>query len=76
MTSHSIQLDPPIEVIVDHGNGWAIFYTDYGPGLNAVWTVALDADGSIKHYQTIEVRLRSNYTFGLKRKIKESETQR
>ena len=66
MTSHTLQLDPPLDVVVkQHGAGWALLYTDYGPDLNAVFLVALKTDGSMRHYSATQVKLARNHTYDL-----------
>jgi hypothetical protein len=66
LTAHTVHLDPPLEVFTEaHGEGWALLFTDYGPGINAVWTIASKSDGRLRHYETIQVRLSANFTYGI-----------
>jgi hypothetical protein len=48
-----------------HGNGIALFIIDYGPQLNTVWVVANHKDGVIRHYDSNQVTLTTNYTLGI-----------
>lgn len=65
MTAHTLQLNPPLPVVTQHGEGWALFFTDYGLMENAVFTVATRKTGSIRHYNSSQVRLSPNHTFGI-----------
>lgn len=51
-----------------HGDGLAVMVMDYGPQSNTVWVVALEKDGVIKHYDSNDVRLCYNHTFGINSK--------
>jgi hypothetical protein len=47
------------------GDGQALFLIDYGPHENTVWVVALEEDGSIKHFNANQIQLCYNNTFGI-----------
>lgn len=68
MSAHTIQLNPPIPVTTEHGEGYAMLYTDYGPLENACWTIARRSDGMIRHYNTAQVKLSTNYTYRINTK--------
>lgn len=48
------------------GAGRAIGWIDYGPSLNTVWIVALDATGGIIHVDAGEIRLAGNEMYNIK----------
>jgi hypothetical protein len=48
-----------------HGIGQALFLIDYGPQNNIIFVVALENDGSIKHYDTNQIFLSTNYTLNI-----------
>lgn len=45
------------------GDGQALFLVDYGPHENTVWVVALEIDGTIKHFNSNQIKLCYNHTF-------------
>jgi hypothetical protein len=47
------------------GDGQALFLIDYGPHENTIWTVALEKNGEIKHFNSNQVKLCFNNTFDL-----------
>jgi len=51
-----------IWVTTPHGDGIALFIIDYGMQNNTVWVVSLEDDGSIKHYDSNQVKLCKNNT--------------
>jgi hypothetical protein len=59
-----IQLNPPIPLKTNRGNGIAWFVTDYGIEHNLQWTVALDETGEIWNFQNPEIRAQKNITQG------------
>ena len=48
-----------------HCVGMALFVIDYGPQENTIWCVALEEDGRILHYDSSQLRLHKNSTFGI-----------
>ena len=46
------------------GDGQALFLIDYGPHENTVWVVALEKKGEIKHFNSNQITLCANHTFG------------
>lgn len=61
-TIHEIQ--QILWVTTPLGDGQALFLIDYGPHENTVWVVALEKKGEIKHFNSNQINLCSNYTFG------------
>lgn len=59
-----LQLNPTIPLYTKIGPGRALLVIDYGMDVNTVWVVALTKDGQIKHFDSNDVRLEENYTFG------------
>ena len=49
-------------VTTPHGDGIALFIMDYGIHNNTIWVVSLESDGSIKHYDSNQIKLCFNYT--------------
>jgi hypothetical protein len=47
------------------GDGQALFLIDYGPHENTIWVIALVENGEIKHFNSNQIVLCSNYTFDL-----------
>ena len=45
-----------------HGDGIAILALDYGLQENMIFLVALQKDGSLKHYNTNQIKLCFNHT--------------
>ena len=48
-----------------HGMGQALFLIDYGVQNNIIFVVALEKDGSIKHYDTNQIFLSTNHTLNI-----------
>jgi hypothetical protein len=59
-----IQLNPTITVETPLGTGRALLVLDYGMDVNTCWVIALDTDGQIKHFDSNQIRLQKNYTYG------------
>ncbi len=59
-----LQLNPSLFVYTPLGKGRALFIIDYGMDINTCWVVALK-DGQIKHFDSNNIRLEENYTFGI-----------
>ena len=55
----------PMPVVTPMGDGYAIYVESGGMFENDVWTVCLSKDGSIKHFQSSQVRMWQNATFGI-----------
>lgn len=49
-------------VTTPHGDGIVLFIMDYGMQNNTVWVVSLEEDGSIKHYDSNQIKLCKNNT--------------
>jgi hypothetical protein len=47
------------------GDGQALFLIDYGPHENTIWAIALEEKSEIKHFNSNQIVLCSNYTFDL-----------
>ena len=60
MTIHEFQ--QVLWVETPHGDGIAILALDYGLQENMVFLVALQKDGSLKHYNTNQLKLCYNHT--------------
>lgn len=54
------RIDPEISVETPKGSGLAYFLIDYGPSINTIWLVRLDATGDVLHVDSSEVRIRGN----------------
>ena len=48
-----------------HGESIALFIIDYGPQINTTWVAANVKDGVIRHYDSNQIALASNYTMGI-----------
>lgn len=59
-----LQLNPHVPVYTKLGKGRALIVIDYGPDINTCWVVALDKTGEIKHFDSNDVRLEENHTYG------------
>ena len=55
----------PIFVNTPLGEGIALLFIDYGYLENTVWVVSLSNDGQIKHFNSEQVKLCKNYTYGI-----------
>lgn len=58
-----LQLDPTILVSTPLGSGHAIFVIDYGMHQNTCWVVALEKNGVVKHFDSNDVIIKTNYTY-------------
>ena len=58
-----IQLSPQIVVYTPLGIGLAYFIIDYGMSVNTCWVVRLEL-GQIKHFDSNDIRVEENPTFG------------
>ncbi|MGF1453187.1 MAG: hypothetical protein ACFB21_14055 [Opitutales bacterium] len=59
------QLNPSLLVTTPLGKGLALLVIDYGMGVNSCWAVALKANGQIKHFDSNDVYLSANPTYGV-----------
>jgi hypothetical protein len=74
MTIHEFQ--QVLWVETPHGDGIAILALDYGVHENMIFLVALQKDGSLKHYSTNQIKVCFNHTIDFndetKKRIQES----
>jgi len=54
-------------VVTPMGDGYAIYVQSGGMFENDVWAVCMALDGSIKHFQSSQIRMWKNATFGIKK---------
>jgi hypothetical protein len=59
-----LQLNPPIPVETEHGPGIALILIDYGTEHNSCFLVAIHKSREIKHYQSSQLKIAVNFTFG------------
>lgn len=59
-----LQLNPTIPVDTKLGKGRALIVIDYGQDFNTCWVVALDKGGVIKHFDSNQITLQENFTYG------------
>lgn len=59
------RINPEIFVLTPLGPGRALFLIDYGPSLNTVWVIALDATGNIVHVDAGEIRVMGNEMYNI-----------
>lgn len=65
-----LEFSNPIPVIVptEYGeieDGYALYVTHSGMHENDVWTVCLKNGGTIRHYNTSQIKIHSNNTFDI-----------
>mgnify|MGYP006921305315 CR=1 FL=1 len=58
--------DIPLPVVTEHGEGYVIYVQSSGAFENDIWTVCLCNDGSVRHYNTSQIRVCKNGTFEIK----------
>ncbi len=58
-----LQLNPLIVVFTPLGPGLAYFIIDYGMSVNTCWVIRLEK-GELKHFDSNDVRLEGNPTYG------------
>ncbi len=58
-----LQLNPTILVDTPLGRGHAIFLVDYGQHQNTCWVVALESNGVVKHFDSNDIIVTTNYTY-------------
>ena len=54
-------------VLTPVGDGYAIYVESSRVFDNDVWTVCMCKDGSIKHFNTSQIRMWQNATFGIEK---------
>ena len=59
-----LQLNPPIPVITEKGEGWAYFLKDESMDHHCVWGVVLDDGGQIWWIENPKIRVGCNWTYG------------
>jgi len=73
-----LQLSPTILVNTPLGRGHTIFIIDYGMHQNSCWVVALEKDGIVKHFDSNDIIVCTNYTYHInmeKNDFEEDESQ-
>lgn len=45
-----------------HGEGIGLFIIDYGPQSNTIWVISNCFDGKIRHYDSNDIALTTNFT--------------
>jgi len=59
----------PIPVIVEDGKeGYAIYVSNGGTFENDIWCVVLCDGGIVRHYQSDQIKIHKNATFGITKK--------
>lgn len=58
-----LQLDPAIPVETPLGKGQALFLIDYGMHQNSCWVVVLEQNGIVKHFDSNDILVSTNYTY-------------
>ena len=67
-----LQLNPTMPVHTKLGKGRAILIIDYGMDINTCWVVALNSTGKIKHFDSNDVVIEDNRTYGTTSVVPES----
>lgn len=65
---HTLQPNDAMEVDTPHGRGVVIYITVNGSFQNDIWCIANKADGQLRHYQTIQLRLAETGVLGINEK--------
>jgi hypothetical protein len=55
----------PLPVLTPLGAGYALYVETSGMWENDIFTVALEADGQLRHFQTSQIRMWRNPTFDI-----------
>lgn len=64
-----LEFKQPIPVVVEgNKDGYAIYVSNSGMYENDVWCVVLCEGGSVRHYQTDQIKIYANATFGITKK--------
>lgn len=58
-----LQLSPTIYVDTPLGKGHCIFIIDYGMHQNSCWVVTLEKDGIVKHFESNDIIICTNFTY-------------
>ena len=58
-----LQLNPTILVDTPLGKGQTLFLIDYGMHQNSCWVVVLEKDGIVKHFESNDIIVCTNYTY-------------
>lgn len=59
------RVNPEIWVETPKGGGLVYFLIDYGPSINSIWVVRLDATGEVIHVDSSDVRILGNPMWGI-----------
>jgi hypothetical protein len=59
------EFNKPIPVVTPEGDGYAIYVSDSGMLENDVWCVTLCKGGQLLHFNTRQLRVSQNATFGI-----------
>jgi len=59
------ELKQVLWITTPHGVCQVLFIIDYGPHQNTVWVAASVSDGSIRHYDSSQIKLDKNYTLNM-----------
>lgn len=63
-----LEFKKPIPVLVEDGKeGYAIYVTNGGTFENDTWCVVLCEKGIVRHYQSDQIRIYANATFGIEK---------
>lgn len=64
-----LEFQKPIPVVVEgNKDGYAIYVSNSGMFENDVWCVVLCEGGQVRHYQTDQIKIWANATFGITKK--------
>jgi hypothetical protein len=64
-----LEFKHPIPVIVEDGKeGYAIYVSNGGTFENDIWCVVLCEGGIVRHYQSDQIKIHKNATFGITKK--------
>ena len=64
-----LEFQKPIPVVVEGDkDGYAIYVSNSGMYENDVWCVVLCEGGLVRHYQSDQIRIWANATFGIKKR--------
>jgi hypothetical protein len=50
------------------GKGVVLFVTDYGWNTNVVWTVTMLEDGTVRHFQTTQIKFSKDHVWNIAHK--------
>ncbi len=69
-----LQLNPPLPLETPKGKGYAHIVIDYGPEMDLIWIVFIDASRECWAYSNREIRLQPNITLGRPNKLLPAES--